>query len=284
MALNPNRLVLAPSNTVGIISGTNFAEDVNAEVGGLWQYSQVPLSNSAGAANAYTADCDVALDAYKKGQKFTWTPSAANTTQSVLNINNKGNLAVLNRDGSVLVAGRLLPTRMEELENDGVALRLMLDPPSSTTGLLRACFAYQTAVGVDSQASANGWSKYPLNTVIENSISGALLDISNNQFTLPPRTYEIVDFQSAVAQGKITPVLWNITDNIPQAGMARQPNYSYGSIRTTGRFNLSSAKTFELRIYTDRAYGLSSLGYALNINAPVTLPEQYGFIDIRSFG
>ncbi len=283
MAITPNRVVPAPSNTAGTISGTAFAEDVNAEISALWQYTQLPLSNSAGAANAYTADCDVTLDTNKKGQKYTWTPYAPNTGPSVLNINGKGNVAVVNRDGSVLVAGRLSSTRTEIVENDGTSYRLMLDAPTST-GLLRSCFAYQTAAGVDSQATPAGWSKYPLNTLIDNNIPGVTFDAANNQFTLPARTFEIVDFVSAVAQGRIVPVLWNVTDNVLQAGMARQPNYSYGSIRTSGKFILTSAKVFELRIYTDRATGVTALGNALNITSPVTIAEQYGFIDIRSFG
>lgn len=278
-----DRKVPAPSNTPGgDITGTDFMEDVLAEVQGLWRHAQVPLSGVAGSNNI-TASCDVALDVRNKGNKFTFTPFAANTAAVVLEINGKGVLPLRDRSGAELAGGRLSPGRAETVEDFGSEYRLMTDPPATGVPLLHALFAYQLAAGSNGGATAAGWNKYPLNTVIHNDIPGLAFNAGANQLTLPARTYDWVEADAYYADDDATLCLWNVSDNQMISGMARRAGYNYGSVRTLGRFTLATPKTCELRLYATIASGSTSLGRAVGITSPSSIPEQFGFLALRSF-
>jgi hypothetical protein len=271
----------APSNMAGLLGGAATLEAINSEVQGLWQYVQVPLSNVAGTANAITADCDVALDANKKGQKFSLTPIAANTGAGTLSVNTKPALALKNRDGSVLVANRLSIGRTEIIENDGVAFRLMNDAPAVAGGNYRSMFAYQLAVGTDGQGLPIGWSKYPLNTLVMNEIPGLTFDGALNQLTLSAKTYEF-DAEVFSYASRSSMVLWNVTDNSAVLTGVRSSSYSNTErTRCVGKFTLAATKVFELRVFRASNTGVAGLGLNVNTSSPA-LPEQYGFLDLRS--
>jgi hypothetical protein len=271
----------APSNTPGLIAGAAALEAINTEVQALWQYVQVPLSAVAGTANDITANCDVALDTNKKGQKFSLTPVVANTGAATLSINTKPQLALKNRDGSVLQANRLAIGRTEIVENDGVAFRLMNDAPAVAGGNYRSMFAYQLAVGTDGQGLPVGWSKYPLNTLVMNEIPGLTFDGALNQLTLSARTYEF-DAEVFSYASRSNMVLWNVTDNTAVLTGVRSSSYSNTEkIRCVGKFTLAALKVFELRVFRLSNTGVAGLGLNVNSTAPA-LPEQYGFLDLRS--
>jgi hypothetical protein len=272
----------APSNSASPFNGIATMEAINAEVQGLWQYVPVPLSNVAGTANDITADCDVPLDAYKKGQKFTLTPLAVNTGATRLNINGKGLVSLKNRDASAVSAGRLAIGRTEAIEHDGVNLRLMNDAPASANGNYRSIFGYQTGNGIDGQGHAIGWTKYPLNTLILNEIPGLAFDGALSRITAQARTYEF-DARAIFYVGRGVLLLWNVTDDQAVPGQF-QINAIAGNIITTsciGKFTLASTKVLELRQYWDQAVAATALGFKVGTVAPA-LPEQYGFLDLRS--
>ncbi len=273
----PLRKTPAPSNAQAPFPGPDVMEAINTEVTGLWQYVQVPLSDVAGTANAITANCDVALDQNRKGQKFTLTPTAANTGAATLNVNDRGALPIINRDGSVLSAGRLIAGRMETVENDGAAFRLLQDKPPTTSGASRAIFAYQMPAGTAGQNSINGWSRYPLNTQVLNEIAGLVFDGVAQQLTLPAGTY---DLMASAYFGQYTGVLvpWNVSDNQMLAGIARVVSNNYTFLQCAGKITLAATKIIELRV---AANAVASLGPPLNATSPA-IPEQYGFLDIRS--
>lgn len=279
-----NRKTPAPSNTAGTISGVAALEDINDEISALWQYVQVPLSNVAGTANAITADCDVALDLNKKGQKFTLTPTLTNTAAGTLSVNNKPALALKNRDGSAIVANRLAAGRTEIIENDGVNYRLMNDAPAVVGGSLRSIFAYQLANNVNGQAYPVGWSKYPLNTLVINEITGLTFNGALNQLTLPARTYEIDAFMATYYRGTAF-ALYSVSDGQVISGTVNSsPANNSGPTRLVGKFTLTAPKVVELRLHnnpTVGAAGVTGLGQASFSSAPA-LPEQYGFLDLRS--
>lgn len=268
-----NRRTPAPSNFSGAIGGVTFTEDVNEEVKGLWQYAQVPLSNVGGTANAITATCDVPLDAFKKGQTFTFKPTVSNTGSCIIVIDNFSPRQIKNRDGTDLTAGRLVANRSEILTYDGSALILMLDKPVVNT-VGSALFSYRLPSGTDGAALPAGYSTYPLNTIVQNDLS---IGFSNAQITLAVGTYEI-EFSAAVAGYAVTPVLWNFTTGVKLNNVVRQSCYSYGSIRAKGNITLLSSQVIGVRVYTNSATGSQGLGI------PVGIPseqEEYGFLVVR---
>lgn len=272
-----NRKTPAPSNGGSLVDGAALMEAINTEVVALWQYLQVPLSDIAGSVDAITAACDVMLDTNRKGQKFTFTPGAPNSGAVTLNINGRGALAVLNRDGTALSAGRLVAGRTEVVENDGTAFRLMQDNPPAQSGSLRAIFAFQLAAGTQGQNCLAGWQKYPLNTQVLNEIPGLTFNPANQQMILPARTYEI---SASVYFGQTNGVLvpWNATDGQMLPGIARLASNNYTTLHCAGKFTLAAAKTIELRLV---ASAPTYLGPAVSATNPA-IPEQYGYIDIRS--
>lgn len=95
----------------------DWANRANAEVAALWANSTQRLSSIAGS-NTITAACNpVALGAYAAGQEFELIPAGTSTGAVTLNIDSKGAVSVLDRDGNALtssnclIAGRLYKVR-----------------------------------------------------------------------------------------------------------------------------------------------------------------------------
>jgi hypothetical protein len=282
--MTATRKTPAPSNSPPPFGGTAYLEAVLAEVDALWQYAKVPLSGVAGV-DVITATCDVPLDSNRKGQKFTFFPAGANlTTTPNLSINTKPPLTIINRNGSALSVGRLQAGRMEELENDGLDLRLV-SPDAAPSGItvLRSVFAYQRNTNVGGGSSpANVLTKYPFNTVILNEIPGLSLDTVTNQFTLPARAYDWVEINISLAATDMNGVfLWNNSDNAYISAMTRVQAY-YSPSRAAGKFTLAAPKTCEVH-FRCTAGNPNGLGVPLNIASPASLPEQYGMIEFRSW-
>lgn len=276
-----DRKVPAPSNTPGGgISGTSFMEDVLTEVQALYRYVQIPLSDVAGT-NTITASCDVALDVRAKGNKFTFTPVAANTGAATLEINGKGPLPLRDRLGAVLAAGRLAIGRSEVVEDFATEYRLMLDAPAAGQSLLHSVFAYQLATNTNAPASVVGWQKIPLNTIVLNEL-GLTFNGATNQVTLAALTYDWVRGVQMMGGFSNSLVLWNVSDNVPFTGMVRRQAYNWSPVETEGKFTLATPKVAELRVYCSNATANGLGGFAANITSPSALPEQYGYLDIRS--
>lgn len=279
-----NRKTPAPSNTAGAISGVAALEDINTEVQALWQYLQVPLSDppgGTGAGNSYLAVADVAVDLNRKGQKFTWTPDRANTGAVDLDTG-AGALPLRDRVGAALTAGRLAVGRTEIVENMGTELRLVLDAPVASQSLKRSIFAYQLGTNVNGSGTAAGWNNYPLNTIILNEL-GLTFNAGTGQITLPAGDYDWVEGSFHYVDARAAAFLWNVTDDIPVPGIARQSVNGYTPLRFVGKFTLAAAKIVRARLYCSVAVGSTSLGTALNITSPSAQPEQYGFLVIQRY-
>ncbi len=277
----------APSNSAPPFGGTAYLEAVAAEVAALWQYAKVPLSGVAGA-DVITASCDVALDVRRKGNKFTFFPAAANTTTTPnMEINGRGPLTIVSRNGSALGVGRLQTGRMEEIEDDGAAYRLVSpDPAPSGISLLRSVFAYQKNTNINGGSIVgNVFVKYPFNTVVLNEIPGLSLDTVTNIFTLPARAYDWVQVEAAFRGSTSGGIfLWNTSDNtyIPEMTRVQLANNS-SPLRAAGKFSLAAPKTMEVQINCSGNGNGDALGAAKNITSPVSIPEQYGIIEFRSW-
>lgn len=274
----------APSNTGTDPAGPDYLEAVTAEIEALWKVAMVPLVDVGGTANAITAKASLApLDVNTLGNKFTLDPVLANTGAATLQVDDRTAKTILNRDGSAIAAGRLVPGRVEFLEDRGASYRLLGDPPPAGISLLRNVYAYQTAKGVAGAGVSAGWNAYPLNTTIHAEIPGVTFDAVTGRITLPVRTYSWVEASAYWYANNGGMFLWNVTDDAPFPGMFRRQETSYGSLYMAGKFTLAAPKVAEVRIYTGTAYGAGALGTVLNISSPSAMPEQHGGIIIESY-
>jgi hypothetical protein len=279
-----NRKLRSPSTTAGVISGPDFMEDAADEVANLWRYVNVPLSNVAGTANAITADCDVPLQQYQKGPKFSFLPAAVNASGGVtININGLGNRSILNRDGSPPVAGRLQIGRLEHLEDTGTALRLITDQALTTTRSNQALWVYQKAAGQESDAAVAGWNTYKLNTEVHNTIAGCSFTAGTNSFILPTGFYDITA-EITTYLNRSGLYLWDGTTNLPvTTGMATRRGWQQQGMSLTGRIEVAASRSFSLRVFSENAVGATAFGYSANITTPVSLPEQYGYLKVDQY-
>lgn len=271
----------APSNSAGPFPGPGYLEAVLAEVAALWQYAKLPLSNVAGV-DAITADCDVALDLNRKGNKFTFLPVGANTIPGVtMDINGKGALNLLSISGAALAIGRLQAGRMEEIENTGTEYRLTSpDPIPSSIITLHSVFAMEKAAGVNGGTPvANARTKYPFNTTIRNDIPSLAYNAGTFEFSLQAGDYEVeADIQMRM-EGKGGLYLYNVTDAGDVAGVwGAQVGY-IGNPRLAGKFTLAATKTLALHYVVTSAP--AGFGLGLAVNDPSGAPERYGFIHFR---
>ena len=108
MTATPNRRVANPAIVTGV-SGSNFAEDVDAEVAQLWRQASNFLGVVGGSANALTGSCPIPLiGAYATGNTFEFvTGAAANTASVTLNVDNKGAVVIKTPAGISLTSGQL---------------------------------------------------------------------------------------------------------------------------------------------------------------------------------
>jgi hypothetical protein len=109
----------------------------------------------------------------------------------------------------------------------------------------------QVGSGDAAAAGAIGWNTRALNTKID---STSLVNLSSNQFTLPPGTYSITAFGSLDNTGNNNHkvALYNVTDasyDVIGYGAYNELGRSANASNLVGVLILSTAKVFELRHY-----------------------------------
>lgn len=120
--------------------------------------------------------------------------------------------------------------------------------------------------GTNGGPSISGVQTRVLNTVVDNTITGATL--SGNQITLPAGTYRVVGTAPSTGNNGARAYLYNVTDS-SVAVLGRQGNTTASGVGDIvvvesgmrGRFAISEPKVFEVRHYTESAqvtYGLGS--------------------------
>jgi hypothetical protein len=138
-----------------------------------------------------------------------------------------------------------------------------------------AKFTEQLASGTAGASTGTGTATRPLNTVAQNSISGASL--ASSTITLPAGTY---DFRGRAgvagnANSYNKSYLQNVTDSIQFMGSAR-----YANVATqdncdsffSGRFTIAATKTFQIRTFVGSVattFGAPASGGAVEIYSEV---------------
>lgn len=104
----PNRRVANPA-IVASVTGSDLAEDIDAEVAALWTQISNFLGVVGGSANVLTGSCPVPLiGSYVVGNTFEFvTGAVANTGAVTLNVDTKGAVAVVTPAGVALTSGQL---------------------------------------------------------------------------------------------------------------------------------------------------------------------------------
>jgi hypothetical protein len=107
----------------------------------------------------------------------------------------------------------------------------------------------EKASGTHGGTSQTSYTTRDLNTSLTNEISGASL--ASSQITLPSGTYYIRAFAPAYASDRHTIKLRNITDStdtlLGTSVYAEGSNTNYNMSMVTGRFTISSQKTFAIQ-------------------------------------
>jgi len=124
----------------------------------------------------------------------------------------------------------------------------------------------EKSVGTAGGTSSTGVNTRVLNTVSDNTITGASL--SSDQITLPAGTYQVFASAPVYEGGASKLFLYNITTSALEiAGLSSQGNSAMNSqAMLIGRFTIASSSVFEIRhqIANGTANGL---GVAVNVAA-----------------
>lgn len=78
-----------------------------------------------GSANAYALNFVANFTSYTDGLLIYWVPSHTNTTASTINVNGLGPVAILNQDGSTLIAGQIAANQISAIIYRGSGFRLL---------------------------------------------------------------------------------------------------------------------------------------------------------------
>lgn len=107
----------------GIISGSDFANAVNEEVGALWARAAGILGTVAGT-NTITAVLSPSLTAYAAGNFLILYPAGANTGATTINVNTLGAKNIFWK-GAALVGGELQVGRPVLIYYDGTQFNIL---------------------------------------------------------------------------------------------------------------------------------------------------------------
>jgi hypothetical protein len=264
-------------------SGAAYMAKVKEEVEALWAAASCPLTGAAGT-NTITAQALYPLDANRAGQKFTFLPANANTGAVTLNIDGMGALPLTDETGAALPAGRLSPSRVEQIVNMGAQFRLLASGGSgSAQTLLRAVFALQQPKGTHGgSATGAARTRYPFNATVLNDIPGLSIDTVTNigRLTVPAGTFDIEARCLFYGTGHGGIYLRNITDAADVTGLVRSSMISPGHAHLAGKATFAVSKQIEIQYYCNNSRATDGLGIAINDGGNAA--EQFGWIEFRS--
>lgn len=117
---DPDR-VIAQTGTGPTVTGS-----IQDELTGLWDRSDLPLTNVGGTGDEITADLVPALTgAITAGMKFSFVADTTNTGAVTISINGGAAIDLVNEDGEALASGQILAGRLYRLTSDGSDLRVL---------------------------------------------------------------------------------------------------------------------------------------------------------------
>lgn len=263
------------------ISGSAYADKVNAEVSALWDRVFQKLDSVSGT-NTILATANPTLEAYAANQGWGLVPAVTNTGPVQINIDGKGLRSIKTAAGAALVGGELVAGVLTPIFDMGTELR-MVPTVIATVNSPMSIFALTKASGTGGgTATAGSRQTYPLNATILNEIVGAsLIAAGGDQFkvNLPIGTYEV----DAAAQFFITDAsrlfIFNqtaaadVTAFSGAQGIASNP----GSAILSGKFTLTVASIviLQYRVQTTRATD------GLGDNQALGETQHFGFVKFK---
>lgn len=279
-----NRSVPAPSTTGGAErTGTQFAEDVNDEVGALWRYTSVPLAIT-GTANALVGASDVPLLVRQIGNKHSFTPVFTNTGNVTLRVDGLAILPLRRNDGSEFPAGEVNPQVRMTVEDMGTEYRS--DRPVLSVGAARQhlLVAHQRALGVNGGTMSNAARVvYPFNTVVENTLSGATPNTTAFSVFIGAGTYVVNAAATLYNVGYASFRMFNDTNNLDVTSLGSTNLYMSGSavpMVLSGTLTVPSGGRSYVFHVTGSANGGSGQALGIAVNEPNGAVERYGYYSI----
>lgn len=275
-----DRLTPTTANYGATIGGTAYANEVAEEVAALWLRAPERLTSVAGT-NTITATSSPAYTALAAGNTFILRPAATNSGATTLNINSLGAKTVRTSAGAALSGGELVSGTDYLCWYDGTDVRILSQvSTSSITAITRSIFGHTAAnTTAGGTATAVTWTKYPLATTHENSISGC--SIASSVITLPNGTY-YVDAEATFYKTNSARLRLRDTSGGGSSVtlLGTTPRGADGSsvgvtARLRGKFTVSGGpKTHELQYYVEDGETTSGLGNPSSSGET----ELYGFV------
>jgi hypothetical protein len=130
----PNRRTPTPANYGASIPDSEYAGDVDLEIGRLYEMGLDVLGSVAGV-NTLTATCSPTLAAYVR-KCFLLKPANANTGAVTLNVDGLGAKDFNDQSGDPLIAGDLDPARTYLIYDAGADFRMAFTVPVSAVEAL----------------------------------------------------------------------------------------------------------------------------------------------------
>ena len=266
------------------ISGADYADDVASEGAALWNRVIDFLENVAGT-NTITATAGVTITGYAKGMGFRLIPANTNTGAVTINVDSLGAKNLTDPAGNALTSGKLVAGQAYSIWYDGTVFRCDTLPAFVATQTGQLIIAHSAANGTDGGTATSGSEQtYPLSATLRNTIPGASVDLSTEQFTLPAGEYE-GEFSATVFDvDAVMFRLYNVTDAAyvtdavflnGRAGSASDYSVIHGKIALT----LTAAKTFKIVYTVQTTNTTDGLGEDSTLYSST---EGYGFISLRA--
>lgn len=262
-------------------SGADYMDLVKEVVEGITK-GTISLLNNVSGTNTITAEGGMLVTEYTDGMRFALRPANNNTSGPTLNIDGVGAKAIRDAHGDALAANALVADRIVEVmyvadQDEFWAIAGIVTATVQSAAVVLALTQSNNTAG--GTATSGSDQTYPLNTALQNDLSGEGAAVSGGDITLPAGTY---DFYAAVPfhqTGNSRIRLYNQTDGALIAGQ------SCASVRATtsneiksavcyGRFTIASTKTLRLRYRVASTRATDGLGTASNFSET----ETYGVI------
>lgn len=274
----------APDGTTDI-SGADLMDKYKAEIEAASRGTIFALTNVSGV-NSITADAVIPIPDYYDGMTFWLDPPANNTSGVTVNIDSKGAKSLRDPDGNVLGANSLVDSRRVPVTYVAASdyfkmLAGSLGGASQDSEVFIA--ALRQSNNTDGgTATAGSYQTYPLNTEVQNDLSGEGAALSSNEITLPAGTYDFYAQVSFYQTGKSRIRLYNQSDGAAVTGQGKTTINATTVVADIseascfGRFTIATTKTFRLQYRVATTSNSDGLGDSANFSEN----EDYGFIFI----
>jgi hypothetical protein len=219
----------------GSDDGVLYTNAVNEEVEALWKSTHGWLINVGGSVNAITAQSDAALvapiAAYARPMSFYLVPAQTNSAAVQIDIDGVGFVDLRDMAGNPLAGGELLADNAYPIAFDGTRFRVIgvrAGAAATVTTAPDAIFEDQKPSGSSGGTFQSGaWRVRNLNTQVRNTISGASLNTTTGEFTLPAGSFWIEWSAPAFCVRRHKTRLFNVSDGMAPTDYLGSSEYAY---------------------------------------------------------